>query len=706
MKLEFAFVYEPDLVAGVEDARRVLLDFYLSADLGHAIQTVKPGLEPHHVSFEIVPPTGTAIGQPFIEPDSGLTIRAFTASTNDSGEACMVGAGSTFVPSTVLLNNRENVDTGLLDLVVQNAANYQTKTVPRKGGIRLIIQQTSFPQGRNPIRAPNRYSYVPENRDFIVQTLSQYMERAGAVYSELKPTFPAAQGLRLPMWAFGHCQVPGVAFAAPRAQTSPEAWWSQTARVALQRFRPDAPLEDSLKWFLSSAPTDTEVMTIAALMHTAVVSHNSTYASDGVYVTDKNFAQIKGQARVNNNATRVSRRLITAGTERLQVRAFEDLKPVRHVAAAAGWKPIGAAAHSSANPSARFVSMEDFSLGLVRRVRAPEWGCDAASDCEDDAAEIALQAIELRNRTDFRDPVLLKLQAVRQHYLICQVLFYVNGQQISDENAPLGGHAAALYCSTDYVLDMVERYNMARPVFEGLQRRAAPVPADYRQFPVITLEGTGLMWPVGDDARQQQTVQNITYLEATTSARFARERFMMPHSRSQRNRFYNTVSSVMPLEFADRYSNIEHIAVQMGGSAPTLGVAYLDFVQGKATNALCPTAPMTEDELLLTKSILKHRYPLVGYAAPVSTQSRPNPHLAAVVKFCHTQNRLAKLGAAQKSLQQESFYLRYSQINEAVTKNYCAEIRLKNRIVNFTYAEENLGPEGWGGYRVTFHIAP
>lgn len=676
--------YKPILASGIEEKKHTMLEFYLSEDLGNQLQRVRPYFDQPLVEFSIARPSAATIGAPFIEAQAGLTIRAWAASVNEAGERNMVGAGSAFVPINTLLHREHPCVKLEIPLVVSNATDYEAGTVPCKGDLTLVIQRTSFAEGVYPVAAPTRFSYVPENREYVQSTLINYLQRAGLVYQELKPTYPEAKGLRLPVWSFGHCQVPGVAFAAPRAPDSPESWWSQTARIALRRYRPPGEkLEQSIAWFLSAAPTDTEVMSIVALQHCAVVSHSSCYVSDGVYVTD---ATVRPIARTAMTETTAVGRLKAALTQPIAVAQG----PVKR------------------RGSTRFVGMEDFALGPLRNARAPEWGCVAAGDCEDGAGELGLLAMELGSRTDFTDPVLLKMQSVRQHYMPCTTLFYVNGQKLGDKDAPLGGHAATLYCTKDYVVDMLERYNGARPVFEGLQRRVGKPARDYYENPVITLEGTGLMWPLGNDAQYNEIAQNINYLEATSSKRFERHRFLMPNSTKQSN-FYNTICSVLPLDFADKFNNIEHAAIQMPakqGHKPTLGVRYLDFVKGRSNIALCPTAPLNEEEILLTKNILKHRYPLMPYPAPVSDVSvtRPNAHLDQIAAFCRKQQRRQQVPSGQ--LQRQCFYLRYNQINEKMARDYCAEIAEKSRIVNFTYDEECIGNEGEGGYCVTFHLTP
>jgi len=698
MKLDLTFEYQPDLVPGVEDPKRVKLHFYLSANLGHALKVVVPGVDAHRVTFELSDSVQ-------IEADDTLTVRAFAASHNEFGERYMVGAGCVVLPLSELCNGEHPVQSEFLDMLVQNAANYQTKTVPCKGRLRILAAQTVFPiAGKSPIQPPHRNSYLSTNREYVVSTLTNYLQRSYVVYDELQPTQENCRGLRLPVWSFGHCQVPGIAFAAPRADPSPQAWWSQAARIGLSRYRAgkDATIEQSVQWFLSNEASELDVRTVIGLMHAAVVSHNSTYASDGVEVKADSFVPI---SKNKLPVTAATQRLLQTNTTQLdsRIRAFEKLTPVRSVAGSRHQQT-----HSPQQPQQqalvahRFLPMEDFSLGPLRATAGNEWLHVAAGDCEDLGAEIALQSIELSTRTDFTDPVLLHMQAVRKHYVVCQALFYVNGAQLSDTTYEMGGHAAAVLVSKDYLIDALEHYNAARPVFQGLERRSGTdIPKEYYSRPVDTYEGTGIMWPIGDDVHAQRMSKENGYFGAGRQEDpLKRIRFMMPLSNTQPNRFYVMLSSLNPLEFADAYSAVEHVALQSTGGRPTIGLPYLDFIQGKKSLALAPAAPMTTDELALTKQLLKFRFPIIAYPQPTAsmTESRPNQLLDAVVQ--HAQG-LKRTG---QRLTTWSRFPRYGQVDADFVRHCCAEIDKHSRVVKVEYLEENLGPST-GGYELRYYLA-
>jgi hypothetical protein len=643
--LELTFEWEPELTS-MEDASDARLEFYISRGItagDECIATVLPGKQAHIVRIPLQNSS--------FEAGQGLTVRAFVHSVNDRAEPCYIGAGTAFFGASELFKPHDSV-TERRSLCVPQAINFEAGTIPVKGTIRLHI--SASPRIR--VTPPTKHSYVPQNAEFITQQLSAYMQKSSLIYSQLKPTVRQAEGLQLPLWKFGHIQLPGEAFVAPRATPSPESWWQQVARIGLRRFH-DHDMSDEMArtWLLSQA-TPTEVMTCVALMHAASISYYSTYVSDGIYVNKKTMHQLPG----------VSQRF-KAGV----ANPFAELKAV------------------NASECTEFLGMEQFQDAEMRRVRGP--GVDASTDCEDGTAEVGNQAMELATAR-FSDPVLQRMQSVRRDYIICTALCYVNGAAVTDPNAQLGGHAVPVYIHKNCLMDMLERYNTARPVVPPSV--CSRVASSYGQDPIIVVESTGLMWPVGDDARAQRISNALSSIRThAEDSPLSQTRFVMPNSRSAASPFYHTMASLMPLEFADHFAVIHHAAVQMNGSnaSPTLGIPFAAFLRGRSANALVPIVELNEDLLRIIRNGLAHRFPIVAYPEPVCNLQA---QLAVLLES-------AKPGKNRKTKNSISFYPRYSQI----TSSFIAKLKqfiVNRRLAGFDFEEENVGGDA-GGFRLTFY---
>lgn len=641
--LRLAFEYEPELTSK-ESCRDVRLEFFVSAHLAeHRIVTCELKSDKHNIDIPIRCRN--------IDPGAGLTIRAFSASVNDRNEPCYIGVGSAFFSVAELFHPNDHV-TEQRDMEVTQLADMKAGTVPVKGRIRLHI--AAMPNAS--IAAPTQYSYVAENAEFIAKQLNDYLEQSSVIYERLRPTSAAAEGLQLPLWKFGHVQTIGDAFVGPRAEPSPESWWSQAARIGLRRFH-EHRMSDSMAetWLLSQA-TNTEVMCCIALMHAATIRYIGTYVSDGIYVDNKTMRSLP--------SVRFQAPGIAA--------PFTKLKPI--------------SARECANVD--FVGMEQFQDAEFRRVHAP--GVDASIDCEDGTAEVGLQAMELAS-AKFSDPILKKMQAVRRDYVICTALCYVNGAKISDETTQLGGHAVPVYVHKNYLLDMLERYNTARPVVPPqVCSRVSPT-----DTPVITVESTGLMWPIGDDERSERTLQRCSSLRVQDNdSPLKLAAFMMPNARSRPAPFYHTMASLMPLEFADYMAKIQHAMVQLNPTgAPTRGVPYASFIGAKKNVSLIPVVTLSTPLLRVTEQVLKHRYPIVAFEAPQQSYAADRRVMLESVRQSMRNN--------QPTSTHFSVYPRYSQVTQSFANGLRRFIESRN-VVGFEFEEENVGGHT-GGFRLTFY---
>jgi hypothetical protein len=690
LPLRMAYNLVPRLVEGLEDRNRMLLIPYLSKDLGHLHLVKVAGEGDHTFEFDVAIPPTVKLGEPFISPSSGMTIRVFAAGKNAEGTTVMTQAGSVFVPSSVLFNNMQNVDTGFMDLTVPNAADHERGIVPTKGQIQLIINRMDFPMGRNPIKPVSEYDYVPENADRFGTALVHYMERAGLPYTELAPTFANAKELRMPWWVSGHLQAPGMAFAAPRADPSTEKWWEVGIIAAARRYHPEFRTDaQAAEWLLSTKITESEIMCVAMLHHTAVVTNATAYVSDGIYIQDGDMIHITKNADLAKKPIH----------EQVRARAFPNLKPVHLAARPAVRSGPG---RNFTPENVKFVGMEDFSLGLLRIAHHHAWHCLSAADCEDCGAEIALLAQTLRT-SSFEGPMMRKIQAIRQHYVICQALMYVNADQLSNSGRSrnLGGHMAAAYVTTHHMSNMLEEASKVKPVYEGFLRRQGPLPADYLENPVIFGEGTGLMFPLANDAMAVEMQNNVDYLGMKVSLR-EQSRYMMPHSKTQPSGFYNTMLSICPLEFADQYANIEQIMVKTGHGKATIGVDYLEFLNGGAKVGLIPAAPMTETELKMVRDILKHAPPIPAHRESTTILPASQPLLDQLVSHCQNLKRTSR---SVNHVEYHQQFFREKDITSSALKIMQDAVSEKSRVFQVSYRPENFG-ENLRSYAVVFHMNP
>jgi hypothetical protein len=686
--LKLAFDYKPGLLPGLERDPR--LCFYLSSDVGHHVAIVDPYAEQPRVCFEIAVP---AHGKPFIPADAALHVWQFATVDNDSGEASTNEAGYAMFPLNLVLTNMKPVQMGQ-QLVVMNARNAKRGIDAGKGSLTLFVDKASFPDGRSPFLPPSKYDITAENQQFIVQTLSSYIQSNNTIFQQKASTYESVKYLHLPLWSWGAYSVAGSAFAIPRAQPSPESWWLNASRMALRRHYQHLSLDEAIAQFLSPSTTEEEVMTVVSKMHTGVVNHVATYLSDGIYVgTGRGLAEEFALDETSFSGVE--------GAFAEDICRSVGAKPIvqRRVDA-----DLLIAGGSHANRSAQFVNMEAFTLGRMRIAAHTAKGADNSGDCEDDAGEICLQSMELKSLQS-SDPVLARMRDVRQHYMIIQVLAGVRGAQLSDAakrsmkdsaHAKLGGHMFAMYISKERFLAMHSKYNQAKPLYEGLE--AGPLG---ERAPALALEGTGLVDPLGSP-EYAASIEGMRYLLKGSGAAFKRIKFMQPQSRTQLNSFYRVVQSFAVPDLADEYSAIEHVVMkkQRNGSVTT-GADYLEFLNGDATLSTYSMPNMKEDEIQVTKRILNQRFPIVGYrepTAPVQSDPAHNANLQSVSDF------MGRLGRASGDYWVVDFYPRYTQVTAELARNWIQLIEAKSRIVDFQYYEENLG-ENVGGYLARFYVS-
>lgn len=684
--LKFEYDYRPNLVRGVESATDVQISAYLSKDLGHSLCMRDVGSHGNTIELEMkVPDT---IDGPFIAPSAGCTLRFFALGQNDQGTKVMRQVGSAYFNIAELLVVAPT-KLGARYVTFPNLENPRTGTVPQKGTVALTVHPTPG-LSKNSIRAVNKYDFVPENYAAFEQVLINIQTRAGAIHQELRPTQPNTVGLKMPLWRSGHMIAPGALFATPRSAPASEQWWFSCVVSATRRAFPELTSNAHAISMLSKRTlTESERMNILMLAHTAVVAAGTCYVSDGIFV--KPGDNIPMQQAVNSRAGHFAR-LAAEFPPRVKstVAVSEPLRLLEQ--------------------GVEFVGAEDFSSGTPRVHKSRARGAVGAIDCEDGGADICLQARDFMGGT-YSHPVLQYFKEAADNYDVCQLLKYVNGAELADSFGfkQLGGHMDAGYVSREYENRLREAGSSVHPVLEGFAGRmnlgsevngaGGMVPKDYVANPVITGEGTGLMWPLADDKRAAQLERARMYLKLNFGYNELRGvRYMMRHPKTADGGFYHSVLSICPLRVADDYPVIEHVLLQQQpGQKPTICQPYLDFMNGSPKNAARVVGRINDDEIPYMQELLKHHYPVVAYEERLAIPSN-QPQLEMLCRKIGQLNRPETAGVEYFQI-----YFNEDDVRAESLARIMSCVEGRDRVCKARYHFENWGKD-LGTWCLTLHL--
>lgn len=684
--LKFEYDYRPNLVRGVESATDVQIGAYLSKDLGHALCVRDVGSHGNMIELEMTVPDG--ISGPFISPSAGCTLRFFALGQSDQGTKVMRQVGSAYFSIDELLVVAPT-KLGSRYVTFPNLENPRTGTVPQKGTVALTVHPTPG-LSKSSVRAANKYDFVPENYPAFEQILINIQNRAGAIHQELRPTQPNTVGLKMPLWRSGHLIAPGALFATPRSAPASEQWWFSCVVSATRRAFPELTSDaHAISMLNERTLTESERMNILMLAHTAVVAAGTCYISDGIYV--KPGDNIPMQQAISSRAGRFSRL------------AAEFPPRVKSTIEVSG--PL-----QLPDQGVEFVGAEDFAAGPMRVHKNRARGTVAALDCEDGGADICMQARDFMGGT-YSHPVLQYFKEAADNYDVCQLLKYVNGAELADSlnTNQLGGHMDAGYVSRDYENRLREAGSAVHPVLEGFAGRmnlgsdangaGGAAPKDYVKNPVITGEGTGLMWPLADDNRAARLNENWKYLRLNFGNNTLRGvRYMMAHAKSQPSRFYNSVLSICPLRVADDYPVIEHVLLQQQpGQKPTICQPYLDFMNGSPKNAARLVGRINDDEIPYMQELLKHHYPVVAYEERLTLPNR-QPQLEALCRKIGQLNRPERSGVEYFQI-----YFNEDDVRPESLATIMACAQEKDRVCGARCHFENWGKD-LGTWCLTLHL--
>jgi hypothetical protein len=497
---------------------------------------------------------------------------------------------------------------------------------------------------------------VPANRDFFVTQLVNFMKQSSVIFEKKDSTFPSVAALHLPFWQFNMHQVPGEAFAMVRAKPSPETWWSNMADIALRRHYSALSLKEAKSHFLTKA-SEREVMTVVAKMHSIFINY-CTYLSDGIPVERQTVGLMVGGQRDE-------------------------------------WE---------------FVPMEAFSDNIRSRGN-PALFVPPGADCEDGGAEQGFEAMELLEREDWTDPVLIKMHDARQNYFYLQSLKGVRGAQLSDATDPskdyknLGGHMCGSYMHRSTFAKLTQRYNAANPNYEELA-----IPRMGRDAaPILTLEGTGLIDPLGFSAgdtdgsglRLAEHLPGYQYLYADEESLFAQLKFISPQKRDALNDFYRVVQSAAVPDLATLgYSSIQVVFLKKDrrGSITT-GVSYTDFLSEDPSVMAYSMPDMSHEQAAVVKQIMKHVFPVKAFEVPQHRAAEVNENAYLQRAALATQRQKRALGEHHIC----DFFARYDQVTETFGRQLEILAMKKSKLAQFQYFEEPV-TTGIGGYLLRFYV--
>jgi hypothetical protein len=645
------------LVAGAESSPHLCVSFSRSATEKHFLLSDQP----QTISVWLPVPVNRGL-----TPDSALLAWGFVDVRNDSNEPSTNTAGFASIPLQALLNA---VDELRCPFVVTNALLSNPNLPPAqatKGELCVrVLQKTVAPSIGALFRPVKPYHLLQPNEPSIMQSLQAMLAAGAQLYQSAEPTFEATRYLQPPVWSFGNSVVPGHFFALPTADPSPEAFWLNASRIALRRHYPELTLEEAIRQFLEPSTNAHEAATVAAKLVTGNVCHLGTYLSDGILVRSSAVGK-----RIN---------------------------------AKLGLPRIGAAPMTTASPSSsssKFIPMECFSLGPLRF--AGRRGVPVGADCEDFAAEIALQIRELRTLGKSNDPVLAKLATGLSGYLVAHVLAGVKGAQLSDasaatpkqdaEHSDLGGHMFAMLIPAARFAEMSPSSAAALAAFRG----------DGSERTLI-LEGTGLVDPASSPEYAAR-IESLAYLVNNGPAELQRVKFTQPSTLNRTNAFYRVINHL----FVPELPAISHVVMRRDPvtNRTTYGADYLEFMNNSRSIFTAAQAPLQPEQMKLVREMLDQRMPTPGFAPPTSPITvLSDEHMR---KFTGTEQPLltpllrnsVKPGARYDV---RDFFARYDQITPQLASALQSLIAAKPRIIGFQYHEENLGPS-IGGYMLRFMV--
>lgn len=694
LRCDYEIVGELGLVQGVEF--RPKLKTYLSARLSPH-QDWQPLMDTG--SFEHrIPMTD---GKPGIRQADNLSLWLYADVKNDSGEWTSNQAGSNAIPLTTLIRAGSKPQQLEIDMIHWNAYDRQTNSAPITARLRLTVHPTDLSSCPQPFLPAGPYDFVEGNQQRMIGSLTNFMQKANAVYSSFDSTYDSIRYLHLPLFQWCRFQLPAQTFATLRAdERSSEAWWKQAANIALRSHYTEARSVEAARQRFLAEKDPNVTMTVYAKLLGGTVNRVSTYLADEVYsngATKSIEAETVRPVGGGFVICRYKKREKHSGKKRRSVPVDASFDVMR----------LGAGSEvMQASRTAARIPVEAFSCGQIRWARDPKNGVQGTGDCEDVTCEAGLLDAELRTGK-YRDPVLRKLNEIRQHYVYIQTLAGVRGQQLSDaakaklsdsEHADLGGHLFGTLMPVRQLLDMHGRYNKARPSFEGLDKRVGPV-----GLKTMWVENTGLMEPSGDPAYQQKA-QHLQYVIGDSDSLFARCKVMQITSRSSPNAFIKAVNSGAITDLADKHGSIEHMFLsRQPGGQWTIGADFLDMANGKANVASYAMPEFTEDEILTVKSILRDRMPIPAYPDPthdVAAAVQPRNELLDGVQRHTADLRRRASGDTQK--------VDVIQLYPNVTSEFVQALRkhISNRpgIVGYEYFDDNLGP-GIGAFTHRFEVS-
>jgi hypothetical protein len=474
---------------------------------------------------------------------------------------------------------------------------------------------------------------LTENTTVIEKALVSYINSTKTLYSQIKPTFASLANLTMPGYLFNGWAQPGSMFGVSNPKPAPESWWMKLCEIAMRRTVGEKGIAKTYEYYLFKAK-DPELIRLAALMHT-VYSTYCPYTSDRVA-----FNRTTGQP-IEQDIEMFSCNLRSRGTQ---------------------------------------IPRSNYPY------RPP------GGDCEDLSTEAVFQALELRKRKDFQDPLLRRLYQARQKYIAVQLLMGVHGAQSSDGAAStdlynnLGGHMAAAYMSKARFLSMCKTHS------HNWSDDMLPRGSEY--WPIEMMEGTGLVDPSVNDDRLN-TARKCTEIYARFGKSVDNWRIIMPTRDDQPDNFYRVIQEFNCPEFATKNLRNTLFTALRGASEPTFGITYTEFITSKNPNIFFKAAPnMSTTQVEIMKNINAQMFPVISHGLV----KEANPMFVR-----EAENLLESLRSNKPAEHFVDFYLPFHAYDKDKITQFIRDARRDERIVSFNFNTEIVG-QGVGGFQLILGV--
>lgn len=465
----------------------------------------------------------------------------------------------------------------------------------------------------------------------------------------------------MPPWEFHTMVLPGFMLSSGK-NTEPHDhdWWQSLIQMGVTRTNPTVSGKAAAKYLLEEVHDDRSIAAIAVAA-CAVPTNYWRYGSDETEVDSEEFA--------TENYTVLSRFKLGEITEK----------------------------DKHGNLKKRYVTPKD--------------------DCENDGDDIRMLVRELQTMpvNSKTHPVLGKVQAALQNYVVVQSLTAVHGAKEEDGTASDGQASIGLHSMTDLLPKQLfatahGRINSARPLFKGWMEDVNPDSSvDAKLHIPIDGEGTGLVDPLGNDSRNKLGPA-YSSLFGSNAEGLGDLKIVMPSSPGRKgvhDKFYvSKVSLVVPELIETNYGSCMFTPVTMKTkNTVERMVTQEDFMECSEKFGLRVEPSITAEQAQIIKHVNSFYPPMGKFEPPEPLETsevrqRLQRKMNKITETVATCNRAVK---DSSKLATADLYAAYYQITGKHVATICNAIKTNPAIVDVTVEEEPVA-RYLGGYRIAFKI--